>query len=151
MTHVLRLYIQIFLSYGLYVCIILETAHHRTNFGIFYNTQDNTPEKNSQKMFHISSLIVLFLMIRIKFHLRRPKGSGQSGIWGEKPKMRVIIVKFPLFSKKQTLSHKLLVRQNSNHHYCNWHSKKLYARISSTSSWSKTSLCIFKEQNMASK
>ena len=29
MAQVLRLYIQIFLSYGLYVCIILETAHHR--------------------------------------------------------------------------------------------------------------------------
>ena len=33
-TQVLRLYIQMFLSYGLYVCIILETAHHRTTFGM---------------------------------------------------------------------------------------------------------------------
>ena len=37
MAHVLRLYLQMFLSYGLYVCIILETAHHRTTFGMFCN------------------------------------------------------------------------------------------------------------------
>ena len=61
MAQVLRLYIQMFLSYGLYVCIILETAHHRTTFRIFCNiTQKTTPEENSHKMFHISSPIVLF-------------------------------------------------------------------------------------------
>ena len=39
-----------FLSYGLYVWIILEIAHHRTTFGIFCNiTQNTTPEENSQK------------------------------------------------------------------------------------------------------
>ena len=31
---------------------------------------------------------------------------------------------FPLLSKIQTLSHKLLVRQTSNHHHCNWHAQK---------------------------
>ena len=78
-----------FLSYGLYVCIILETAHHRTTFGRFCSiTQNTTPEENSQKMFHISWLIVLFLMgrsrtltwrIRIKFHLGSTKGWGRRG------------------------------------------------------------------------
>ena len=64
MAQVLRLYIQMFLSYGLFICIILETAHHRSTFGIFYTTQKTTPEENSCKMFHISSLSVLFLMGR---------------------------------------------------------------------------------------
>ena len=33
--------------HGLYVCIILETAYHRTNFRIFCNfTQPTIPEKN---------------------------------------------------------------------------------------------------------
>ena len=89
MAQVLRLYSQMFLSYGLYVCIILETAHHRITFGIFCNiTQNTTPEENSHKMFHISSPIVLFsyekvkdvfLVIRIKFHLGRAKGRGKRG------------------------------------------------------------------------
>ena len=63
----LRLYIQMFLSYGLYVCIILETTHHMTTFGIFCNiTQKITPQENSHKMFHISSLIVLFSYGNVK-------------------------------------------------------------------------------------
>ena len=78
-----------FLSYGLYVCIILETAHHRTTFGRFCNITYNTiPEENSCKMFHISYLIVFCLMgrsrtlswrIRIKFHLGSTKGWGRRG------------------------------------------------------------------------
>ena len=62
MAQVLRLYIQMFLSCGLYACITLETAHHRISFGIFSNiTQSTTSEENSQRMFHISSpIIVLF-------------------------------------------------------------------------------------------
>ena len=35
MAQVLRLYIQMFLSYWLYVCIILETAIHRTTLEYF--------------------------------------------------------------------------------------------------------------------
>ena len=67
MAQVLRLYIQMFLTYELYVYIILETAHHRTTFGIFCNiTQKTTPEENSHKMFHISSLIVLFSYGKVK-------------------------------------------------------------------------------------
>ena len=87
MAYVLRLYIQIILSYGLYLCIILETAHHRITFGIFCNiTQNTTPEENIQKIFHISSLFVLFLMgrsktfawrIKIKFLLESAKGWGR--------------------------------------------------------------------------
>ena len=86
-AQVLRLYIQMFLSYGLYVYIILETVHHRTTFGILCNiTQRTTPGENNHKMFHISSVIVLFLYgkvkdffffwIRIRFHLRRVKRKG---------------------------------------------------------------------------
>ena len=42
-------------------------AHHRTTFGIFCNiTQNNTPEENSQKMFHISSPFVLFSYGKVK-------------------------------------------------------------------------------------
>ena len=67
MAQVLRLYIQMFLSYGLYVCIILETAHHRTTFRIFCNiTQNTTPEENGHKMFHISSPIVPFYYGKVK-------------------------------------------------------------------------------------
>ena len=63
----MRLYIQMFLSYGLYIYIILETAHHRTTFRIFCNiTQKTTPEENSCKMFHISSPIVLFSYGKVK-------------------------------------------------------------------------------------
>ena len=70
---------------------------------------------------------------------------------GEKPKMRVIFAKFPSLSKIQNLSHKLLVRQTSNHHHCNQHFQKPICRdfqvILSSSSWSKmTLLCIFKEK-----
>ena len=58
---------QMFLSYGLYICIILESAHHRTTFGIFGNiTQNATPEENSQKMFSISLPIVLFTYGKVK-------------------------------------------------------------------------------------
>ena len=67
MALVLRLYIQMFLSYGLYVCIILETVHHRTTFGIFCNiTRNTTPEENSHKMFHIFSPFVLFSYGKVK-------------------------------------------------------------------------------------
>ena len=72
------------------------------------------------------------------------------GGMGERPKMRVIFMKFPLLRKIQTVSQKLLVRQTSNHCHCNWHAQKPYCRdfqvILSSSSWSKTTLCIFKEQ-----
>ena len=67
MAQVLRLYIQMFLGYGLYVCIILETAYHRAPFGIFCNIiQKTTPEDNSRNVFHISSPIVLFSYGKVK-------------------------------------------------------------------------------------
>ena len=48
---------------GLYVCIILVTAHHKTTLVTFCNiTQKTTPEENTHKMFHISLLIVLFFL-----------------------------------------------------------------------------------------
>ena len=64
--------------------------------------------------------------------------------------MKVIFAKFPLLSKIQTFSQRLLVTQTSNHHHCNWHAPKPISRnfqvILNSSSWSKTLLCIFKEQ-----
>ena len=69
---------------------------------------------------------------------------------GKKPKMRCLFVKFPLLSKIQTLSHKHLVRQTSNHHHCDQQVQIPIGRgiwvILSFSTWSKTILCIFKEQ-----
>ena len=67
MAQVLRLYIQMFLSYRLYVCIILETAYHRTTIGIFCNiTQNTTPEENSHRVPRISSPIVFFSYGKVK-------------------------------------------------------------------------------------
>ena len=64
--------------------------------------------------------------------------------------MRVIFAKFPLLSKILALSYILLVRKTSNHHHCNWHAQKPkytdFQVILSSYSWSKTTLCIFKEQ-----
>ena len=69
--------------------------------------------------------------------------------------MRVIFAKFPLLSKIQTLSHKHLVRQTSNHHYCNWHAQQPkcthFQVILNSSSWSKTFFVYFERANMASK
>ena len=118
-----------FLSYWLYVCINLEIAHHMSAFGTFYNiTQNTIPEETARKcsiflhqlyFFPMGRSRTFFFEIRIKFHLRRAKGRGKRGVWGKKSKMRIIFAKFPLLSKIQTLSHKLLVRQTSNHHHCN--------------------------------
>ena len=87
--------------------------------------------------------------IRIKFYLGRVKRRVRGGM-GEKAKMRVIFAKFPLFIEIQTLSHKLLVRQTTNYHHCNWHTQKPMCRdfqvILSSSSWSKTTLCILRNK-----
>ena len=156
------MYIQMFLSYMLYVCIILETAHHRATLRIFCSiTQKTTSEENSHKMFHISSAIVLFsygkvkdvFWIWIKFHLGRAKGRGKREVWGSRPNEVGFFFckKFPLLSEIQTLSHKLLVRQTSNHpHHCNQYTQKPLCRdfqvISSSYSWSKTALCILRNK-----
>ena len=108
-------------------------------------------------MFHISSLIVLFLVgrsrrlleVRIKVMCGGQK-AGVRGRYGGRSAKWGFFAKFPLLSKTQTLSHKLLIRQTSNHHHCNQHAQKPYYRnfqvYLSSSSWSKASLCIFKEQ-----
>ena len=80
------------LSYGLYVCIILETTQHRATFGIFCNvTQKSTPGENPQNVpyFFIDCTFFLwegqghFFGIRIKFHLGRANGRGKKGYGGE--------------------------------------------------------------------
>ena len=98
MTQVLRLYIQMFLTYGLYVCIILETAPHRTTFRIFCNIiQKTMPEENVQYFFNncIFSYgkVKDIFGIRFKFHLGRAKGWHKRG-YGERPKMRCFLAKF---------------------------------------------------------
>ena len=80
MAQGLRLYIQMLLSYGPYVCIILETAHYRTTCRIFCNiTQKTTPEENSCKMFHISSPIELFSYQKVKDILGGIRGGQKEG------------------------------------------------------------------------
>ena len=60
-----RLYIQMFLSYGLYRCIILETAHHRATFGIFCNiTQNAMPEEIAGKCSIFLHQLYFFLLGR---------------------------------------------------------------------------------------
>ena len=106
MAQALSLYIYMFPGYGLYLCINLETAHHRNTFGIFCNiTQNTTPEENRKIMFHISSPIVVIsygkvkdiFWIRIKFHLERAKGRGKRGYGERSPKLglfsRILIIK----------------------------------------------------------
>ena len=113
----------------LYVCIIWETAHHRTTFGIFCNfTQKTIPEKIAANVpYFFTDCTFSYGKVKGIFgdkdqiSSQRTKGRGI----GEKPKMRCFVfAKFPLLSKMQTLSHKLLVRQNSNNHHCNWPAQK---------------------------
>ena len=50
-------------SYGIYVCIILETAHHRATFGIFCNiTQRLHLKKITAKCSIFFHLLYFFLM-----------------------------------------------------------------------------------------
>ena len=80
-----------------------------------------------------------FLEIRIQFLLGRAKGRGKREL-GEKPQMRCFWQNSPLLSKIQTLSHKLFIRQTSNHPHCDHHAKKPICKnfqvILSSSSWS---------------
>ena len=75
-------------------------------------------------MFHISSLNLLFSYGKVKDIFGGGQKEGVRGTWGEAQNEFFFFAKFPLLSKIQTLSHKLLVRQTSNHHHCNWHTQK---------------------------
>ena len=114
--------------------------------------RNNKMQNNFISMF-ISSLIVLFsygkvkdifLEIMIKFH--RGGLRGKRGYGGEVQNEDYFFPKFPLLSKIQILYHKLLVRQISNYHHCNWHVQKPICRdfqvILNSSSWSKQ-LCVY--------
>ena len=111
-------------------------------------------------MFHISSPIVFFLWEGQRWFFGGRWGSNfiwggqkegvRGGMVGE-AKMRWFFAKFPwILSRIQTLSHKLLVRQTSLHHHCDWHAQKPncndFQVISSSSSWSKTALCILRNK-----
>ena len=129
MTLVLRLYIH-----GC-ICIILVTAHYKTTLVTFYNiTKKTTPEENTQNVPYFSIDCTFFLWECLghfwgdkdKLSSGRAKGRGKRRVWGERPKMRFIFAKLPLLNEIQTLSHKLLVRQTSNHHHCDHHAPKTY-------------------------
>ena len=47
----------------------------------------------------------------------------------------VFFAKFLFLSKIQTLSHKLLVRQTSNHHHCNQHTQKPINKVGKAEIW----------------
>ena len=70
---------------------------------------------------------MFFFGIKVKFHpWGGQQGMGKRRYWGEAKNEVVFFAKFQLLSKIQTLSHKLLVRQTSNHHHCHWHAPKTY-------------------------
>ena len=92
--------------------------------------------------------------IRIKFHLGRAKGRGKRVYEGRSPKLGLFL-QTSHYLARYTLSHKLLVRQTSNHHHCNQHvqkptCKKFHVMLSS-SSWSKITLYIFGFQTVCLK
>ena len=117
-------------------------------------TQKATSEGYAHKIFHISPLIVLFSYGKVKdiwelminFHLGKAKGRSKRGVWSERPKMRVIFAKFPLLREIQTLSHKLLVRQTSNHHHCDWSCPKNWYAVTFKWFWAVLpgqKICVF--------
>ena len=100
MGQVLRLYMHMFPHYGLYVCINVETAQQRITLGIFYHIiQNTTLEENSQKNIpYFFTNCRFYLMGRSRTFLDKDQISsedgsrkGMMGLWGEKPKMRVIL------------------------------------------------------------
>ena len=87
-------------------------------------------------------------LVMIKFHL----GGQEEGVrrrYGGEGHHEVFFLQIPVMIFLYKLYHKLLVRQTSSHHHCDWHTQKPVCRdfqvILSSSSWSKTTLCIFKE------
>ena len=84
---------QIFLSYVLYECIILETAHHKTTFRIFATLLKRLHLKNIAakcSIFLCQLYFVLwegqgcfFCQIWFKFRLDRQKKGVQGGYGGE--------------------------------------------------------------------
>ena len=164
MAQVLRRYIQMFPSYRLYVvCIILETAHHRTRYGIFRNiTQSTTPEENCQKMFPYFFINCPFsyakvkdiLEISIKLHLGRAKGSGEKGYKGE-AQNEGSFCKIPNIKQDTNFNSKTVHQTNFYSPPLQSACPKTYMKglssdfkqffLVSSFSWSKKTLCIFKE------
>ena len=63
-----------------------------------------------------------FLGDKDQIHLGRAKGSGKRGYGGE-AKNKGYFHKIPIIQQDTNLSHKLLVRQTSNHHHCDQHAQ----------------------------
>ena len=91
-------------SSGLYVCIILITAHHKTTLVKICNiTQKTTPEENTHEMFHISPLIVLFSYgkvkdifgIRIKFHYNMRYKLCLTNCWSDRLLTTTNVISMP--------------------------------------------------------
>ena len=81
--------------------------------------KNTTPEENINKRFHIfltnctfsyGKVKVIFLGIKIKFHLGREKGWSKRWNGRISLKLGLCFAEVPLLSKIQTVSHKLLVR-----------------------------------------
>ena len=108
MAQVLRLYIQVFLNYGLYVCIILETAHHRTTYRIFATLLIKPHlKKIAAKCSKFLQQLYFFLTGRSRIFFDKDqissggvKGSCKRGYGGED--QNGVFAKFPLFSETQT-------------------------------------------------
>ena len=140
MAQLFRLYIQMFLSYGLYVCIILETAHHRTTFGIFATSLNILHlMKIATKYSIFLHQLYFFLMgrsrtlfggIGIKFHLGIAKGRGKRRVWGEGQNegyfCKISIIKQDTNFISPTFGQTIFYLS-----HCNWNAQNLYARISS--------------------
>ena len=108
-----------FLSYGLYLCIILEMAHHRTTLEYFAillkilhlkKISTKVPYFLTNCTFSYGKVKEIFLGIKIKFHLGREKGWSKRWNGRISLKLGLCFAEVPLLSKIQTVSHKLLVR-----------------------------------------
>ena len=137
-----------FLSYGLYVCIILETAHHRTNFGIFCNiTQNTIPEENNHKI--ITNYTFFLWEGQVHFEgqgsnfIFGGQKEGVRGCMGSEAQNEGYFCKIPII-KQDTNFISQTVGQTSNPHHCDQHAQKPIGRdfevILSSSSSSKTTL-----------
>ena len=156
MVQVLRLYIEIFLSYGLYVFALswklLITGLLLEYFATLLKRLH--VKKIATKCSIFLQWLYFFLMgrsrrffffIKTKFHQERAKGMGKMGFGWFGPKWG-FFCKIPIIKWDTNFISQLLVRQTSNHHHCNLHAQKPTCRdfqvISNSSSWSKRTLCI---------
>ena len=85
-----------------------------------------------------------------KYQISSGEDKGKREYGGE-GQNKGYFAKHPILCKIQTLSHKMLVRQTSNHHHCNWYAQKPkvgdFQLMLSSSAWSKTTLGIVRNKH----